>query len=106
LRCTDAVMSRAVIDYPYAEKQQVEALISSMKELIARDPEHEIEGVAIETAEATIAAVKAAIPDDPVWGAMPDLFSADHIGGGDGIRAADVLVVAEQLDAALGPAPL
>jgi hypothetical protein len=45
-------------------------------------------------------------PDDPVVAATPDLISADLIGSGEGFRAADVLVVAEQLDAALGPYPL
>jgi hypothetical protein len=36
---------------------------------------------------------------------MPELFSADQIASGAGIRAADVLVAAELLDAELGPAP-
>jgi hypothetical protein len=76
-------------------------LISSLKALIQRDPEQEISGVAISKVETAFATVSATRPDI----AMPELFSADQIGSGDGIPAADVLVVAEQLDAALGPLP-
>ena len=78
-------------DYPYEAKGRVQALISSTKTLIARDPEQEIRGIAIENVAATIAAVKAAKPDDPVVAATPDLISADLIGSGEGFRAADVL---------------
>jgi hypothetical protein len=91
-----------VDNYPYEAKRRVEALISATKTLIARDPEQEIRGPAIENVAAAIAAVKAAKPHDPVVAATPDLISADFIGSGEGIRAADVLVIAEQLNAALG----
>jgi hypothetical protein len=94
-----------VDNYPHEANRRVEALISSMRTLIARDPEQEIQGPAIENVAAPIAAVKAAKPDDPVVAATPDLISADFIGSGEGIRAADVLVIAEQLNAALGPSP-
>jgi hypothetical protein len=46
------------------------------------------------------------VPDDPVVVATPDLFSPDRIGSGAVVRAADLLVVAEQLGAAIGPPPI
>jgi hypothetical protein len=90
-----------VSDYSYEAKHLLKALISSLRTLIARDPEQEVQGIAIPEIEATFAAVKAAKPDL----ATPELFSADHIGSGDGIRAADLLVAVERLDAAVGDPP-
>jgi hypothetical protein len=49
--------------------------------------------------------VKAAKADDPVLVATAELFSDDLIGSGEAVRAADVLIVAEQLGAAIGPKP-
>jgi hypothetical protein len=92
-------------EYPFEAKRRVQALISSTEKLIARDPEQEVRGVAIEVVDAAIAAVKVAKPNDSVVAATAELFSPDQIASGDGIRAADILVVAEQLDAAIGPEP-
>jgi hypothetical protein len=44
--------------------------------------------------------VKAAKPDHPIVQSTASIYSADQIGTGDGVRAADLLFVAEQLDAA------
>jgi hypothetical protein len=84
----------------------VDALISSRTTLIKRDPEQEVQGEGLAVAAATISAVKDALPDDPVVASTPDLFSADRIGSGEALRAADLLVVAEQLGAAIGPPPI
>lgn len=93
-------------EFPYDAKRRTEALIESMRALIARDPEQEIRGIALNVADAAIRAVKEAKPDDPVVSATAELFSADMIASGEGVRAADLLVVAQQLDAAIGPWPL
>ncbi|MFD7161333.1 hypothetical protein ACFV9C_42575 [Kribbella sp. NPDC059898] len=92
-------------DYPYDAKRRIEALISSLRTLIARDPEQEVQGIALPVLDAAIGSIKAALPDDPVVAAVADLISADLIGSGEPVRAADMLVVAEQLDAAIGPEP-
>lgn len=92
--------------YPYDSRQRVDALVESMKALIQRDPEQEVRGVALRVVDATIAIVKAALPNDPVVAATAELFSADLIASGEGVRAADLLVVAEQLAAAIGPYPV
>ena len=93
-------------DYPYDARRRVDALIDSMSQLIQRDPEQEVRGIALAVADAAIGAVKEAKPDDPVIRATADLFSADAIASGEGVRAADLLVVAHQLGAALGPYPM
>jgi hypothetical protein len=92
--------------YPYQARRRVDALTSSTKALIQRDPEQEIQDEGLAVAAATIWAVKAAIPDDPVVAATPDLFSPDRVGSGAVVRAADLLVIAEQLGAAIGPPPI
>lgn len=94
------------MEYPYEAKQRCEALIQSMQALIAHDPEQEVTGIALNVVDATIAAVKEAKPDDPVVSATAELLSADMIASGEAVRAADVLVVAHQLDAAIGPRPV
>lgn len=92
-------------EFPYDAKRRVQALIGTLKTLIQRDPEQEVQGIAIPVLDAALTAIKQARPDDPVVLALAELVSADMIGSGDPIRAADMLVVAEQLDAAIGPYP-
>lgn len=93
-------------DHPYDAKPRVEALIKSLKTLIARDPEQEVQGFAVPVLDAALTAIRQAVPEDPVVVAPVELMSADFIGAGETIRAADMLVVAEQLDAAIGPWPI
>lgn len=92
-------------EYPYDAEQHVEALIRSLQTLIARDPEHEVKGLAIPVLGATLEAIKQAKSDDPVVGAVVEIMSADLISSGQPIPAAGMLVVAEQLNAAIGPLP-
>jgi hypothetical protein len=92
-------------NYPYKAKERVEALIKSLETLIKRDPEQEVQGFALPVLDAALTDVKRAMPDDPVVGSLVDLFSADFIGAGEPVRAADMLVIAEQLDAAIGRRP-
>lgn len=91
--------------YPYDVKRRVEALIHSMETLVQKDPEQEIQGIALRTVDAVIASVREEKPDDPVVRETAELLSADAIAEAEPTRAADVLVVAEQLNAALGPYP-
>lgn len=92
-------------EYPYEARRRVDALISSMQLLIRRDPEQKVQGEGLAVAAAAVSAVKAALPDDIVVDATPALFSAERIGRGEAVHAADLLVVAEQLGAAIGEPP-
>jgi len=93
-------------EYPYKAKERVEALIDSLETLVKRDPEQEVQGIAVPVLGAAIEDIKAAMPNDPVVVSLVDLMSADFIGAGETIRAAEMLVVAKQLDAAIGRRPL
>jgi hypothetical protein len=92
-------------DHPYKAKERVEALIKSLRTLIQKDPEQEVQGFALPVLDAALTDVKQAMPNDPVLRSLVDLFSADFIGAGEPVRAADMLLVAEQLDAAIGSRP-
>ena len=83
--------------------KRVIALIASLEKLVERDPEQEVQGMAIPVLDATLGAIKAAMPNDPVVAATVEVVSADVIGAGEPVRAADMLLVARQLDAAIGP---
>jgi hypothetical protein len=93
-------------NYPYDAKRRVEALIRSLRAITAQDSEQEVQGSAVPVMAAALEAIKQSKPDDPVVDALVDLFSADVIGADQPIRAADMLIVAEQFDAAIGPYPL
>lgn len=94
------------VTYPYKAKERVTALIDSLQMLVASDPEQQVQGFAVPVLAAALEDVKQALPQDPVVKALVDLVSADFIGSGDPIRAADMLVIAKQLDAAIGSRPL
>jgi hypothetical protein len=68
---------------------------------LLRDPDQEIDNIAISDIETTFATVKAARPDIDT----PELFTADYICNGDSVRAAAMLIIAERIDAELGLYP-
>ncbi len=92
--------------YPDDAKRRVQAQMKCLRTLIARDPEQEVQGFAVPVLAASLEAIKRTKPDDAVVLALVNLMSADFIGAGEPTRAADMLVIAEQLDAAIGPQPI
>jgi hypothetical protein len=93
-------------DYPYKAKQQIEALVETLETLTKRDPEQEVQGIALPVLDAVIESVRLVRPDDPVVAAVRGIVSAEQIASGEPIRAADALLVAKQLDAVIGPRPI
>ena len=93
-------------DFPYKAKKRVEALIKSLETMTKRDPEQEVRGIAIPVFDAAIDDIKAALGDDPVVQAVASIISPETIEAGEPIRAVDALLVAEQLDAAIGDYPI
>ncbi|GIJ30735.1 hypothetical protein Vqi01_58970 [Micromonospora qiuiae] len=91
--------------FPYVAKRRIEALIKSLQALVASDPEQQVQGFAVPVVSAALDDIKQAVPNDPVVRSLVDLMSADAIGSGDPVRAADMLVIAEQLNAAIGKRP-
>lgn len=92
-------------DYPYDAKRKITALIGSLRTLVARDPEQEVTGFALPVFDAVVETVRAVKPNDAVVEAVRGAISPEQIALGEPIRAADALLVAEQLDAALGDEP-
>ncbi|RDI21707.1 hypothetical protein [Lentzea flaviverrucosa] len=92
--------------YPYEEKRKISALVRSLSALVEKDPEQEVTGFALPVFDAVVEAVRAALPNDPVVEAVRGVISPEQIELGEPIRAADALLVAEQLDAAIGPYPI
>jgi hypothetical protein len=73
--------------------------------LTKRDPEQEVQGIALPVLDAVIEAARAARPDDPVVQSARGIITPEQIESGEPVRAADALLVAKQLDAAIGAYP-
>jgi hypothetical protein len=61
--------------------------------------------MAVPLLDAVIDEARAAIGNDSVVAAIRSIISVEQIESGEPVRAADALIVAEQLDAAIGPRP-
>ncbi len=92
-------------DYPYEAKEKILALVETLEVLTKRDPEQEVQGIALPVLDAVIESVRATRPDDPVVEAVRGVISPEQILLGEPVRAADALLVAKQLDAAVGAWP-
>ena len=92
--------------YPYAEKRQIVSLVQTLEQLVKRDPEQEVQGFALPVLDASIEAVRAVLPGNPIVEAVRGIVSPEQIASGEPIRAADALLVVRQLDAAIGPEPV
>jgi hypothetical protein len=93
------------VAYPYEAKRQIAALVEALTITTTRDPEQEVQGIALPVLDAVIEVVRRVRPDDPVVQAVRSVISVEQIELGEPVRAADALVVAKQLDAVIGPYP-
>ena len=92
--------------YPYEAKRQIAALTETLTIMMKRDPEQEVQGIALPVLDAVIEAVRQVRPNDPVVQAVRGVISVEQIESGEPVRAADALLVAKQLDAVIGPRPI
>jgi hypothetical protein len=92
-------------EYPYDAKRRVVALIETLEPMVNRDPEQEIRGVAVPVFEATLDLLRDSLSDDPVVSAVVGAY-AHELETGEPVRAVDALLVARQIDAAIGPYPI
>ncbi len=93
-----------MLNYPYEAKRSVQALIEVLEPFVERDPNQDIRGIAVPLVEAGFDAVRAALPGDPVVAALV-VPCAHELETGEPVRFADALLVANQLDAAIGEPP-
>jgi hypothetical protein len=92
--------------YPYKAKDRVQALAKTLRTMVERDPEQEVQGIAVPVLDAAIEDIKAALPNDPVVLAVSGIISPETLETGEPVRAIDALLVVEQLDAAIGHRPV
>ena len=82
----------------------LKALVATLRRLTHNDADEIVTGIALPVLDAALAQAKALLPGDPVAQAAADAISPETAASGDPVRAADALVVAEQLLARL-PVP-
>lgn len=85
---------------------QLAQLHRDLRAITDRDPEQEVQGVALPVIDAALAAaIRHLSPDDPLAHAARDLISVEQIELGEPVRAVDALLVVGQLLEALDPPP-
>ena len=89
-------------DYPYAAKRHLTALIDTLRPVVQRHPKEVVDPSDIEILRVVLDTVKDDMPDNRIVAAIVDRFSR---GSGDEIKAVSLLVVGQQLDAAIGDVP-
>ncbi len=92
-------------EYPYKARDRVIRLVSSLRTIVAKDPEQDVLGWAVPVVDAVIEEARGYLGDDPVVAAMAGLVSPENIAVGEPVRAAEALILAEQLEAAFGEPP-
>lgn len=92
--------------FPYAAKRRISTLVEKLEEITSRDPEQEVQGIALPVIDAVIVEIKGLFPNDPVVAAVDDLISPRSVEYGEPVRAVDALLVVSQLEAALGDPPV
>ena len=93
--------------YPQAEKDMITTLVETLERLVDRDPDQEVQGIALPVMDAVIEAVRQVLPENhPVVKAARSVMSPELIESGEPVRATDALVVAKQLDTAIGSPPM
>ncbi|HEY3087072.1 MAG TPA: hypothetical protein VGJ59_03295 [Jatrophihabitantaceae bacterium] len=86
---------------------RAEQLHDDLSRIAERDPEQEVQGLALPVLDACFTAFRTMpqVADDPVLSRMIDVFSAQTIAAGEPIRAVDALVVVGQIIAVIGKVP-
>jgi hypothetical protein len=78
-------------------RHQLEGLYKTISELAAKDPEQEVQGIALPVIDAVLAKVRSLAGDDPVVEAFADIVSPDRIAMNEPVRAADLAVAISAL---------
>jgi hypothetical protein len=98
-----AATPSAMADVELADAiRRVRSLRSDLRDATQRDLDREIEGPAVQEADAVLGAARPLIPDGhPVLGRLGDVVPPESIEGGEPVRAFDLLVVVDQVYNAL-----
>jgi hypothetical protein len=78
-------------------------LRQQLSELVDKDPEQDVRGIAIPVIDALVGEAKSFLGDDPVVARVEDVLSAEAFDGY--VRAADLLLVVRILEDRVGKPP-
>lgn len=92
-------------DFPYTAKGRIVSLIETLEMAVKKSTDTDIRGIAVPVLEAVLSELKSILPNDPVVQATASTY-LHQIETDTYVRAIDALLVAKQLDAAIGPYPL
>lgn len=81
----------------HVARRRLGDLRTHLEAIVKRDPEQEVQGIALPVLDAVIVDARSHFPDDPVVAAVADIISADTVGAAEPIRAVDALLVVNQL---------
>lgn len=88
----------------YSARKLLLGLERRLQEIVKRDPEQEVRGIAVPVLDAALTAMRDLAPDNSVVASVRDVISAEAVEEGEPIRAVDVLLVVTTL-IAIGPKP-
>lgn len=74
----------------------------NLQQIAERDPEQEVQGMAVPVLEACLQTFRDQVPDDPILTAIRDVVSPESVAEGQPARVVDAQLVAGQLAEALG----
>jgi hypothetical protein len=86
-------------------QKRAKQLYKDLSRIADRDPEQEVQGIALPVLDACIGALREVAADDPVVSRMQDVFSAESVARGEPVRAVDALLVLGQIIAVIGSPP-
>jgi hypothetical protein len=92
----------AMTEYPCAAKRHITALIESLRPVVQRHPNQMVDASIISILRVVLDTVKDDMPDNPIIAVIVDRYWE---AAGESVRADSLLLVAQQLDAAIGDAP-
>jgi hypothetical protein len=77
------------MDLPKA-RRVLSSLRSDLQQITAKDPEQELQGIALPAVDAALSSIRGLLPDGPVLSRVDDLISPATIEAGEPVRAVDV----------------
>lgn len=84
-------------------RERLRAVKGTLKSIVERDPEQEVQGMALPVLDAVVAQARAWRPSDPVLDRVSDVISPAAVEAGEPIRAVDALLVVDLLFSTLKP---
>jgi hypothetical protein len=82
-------------------RNMLRALRATLRPIVERDPEQEVQGIALSVVDEVLVAARDALPGHPVVERLDDAVSPEAIASGEPLRAVDALIAADLLFEAL-----